>query len=139
VAACVRDKLMVPPFAAKAEPGSSAAITMHKTNRIDASPFSVFTLTHKGISRMQRPGADSQHPPGHEAPSLSSSYCLGFGTNALKHKIFTTTHAWTRFFIQFVEISEIAEIRLLSRHRTCSCAKARSHCSPRCAGVSPIG
>jgi hypothetical protein len=54
-AAWVRDKLMVPPFAAKAESGSSAAITMHKTKRIDASPFSVFTLTHKGISRMQRP------------------------------------------------------------------------------------
>jgi hypothetical protein len=48
----VRDKLMVPPFAANAKPGSSAAITMHKTKRIDASPFSVFTLTHKGMSRM---------------------------------------------------------------------------------------
>jgi hypothetical protein len=29
-----RDKLMVPPFAAKAEPGSSAAITMHNTKRM---------------------------------------------------------------------------------------------------------
>jgi hypothetical protein len=50
----VRDKLMVPPFAANAEPGSSVAITMHNTKRIDASPFSVFTLTHKGMFRMQR-------------------------------------------------------------------------------------
>jgi hypothetical protein len=33
-AACVREKLIVPPFAAKAEPGSSAAITMHNTKRM---------------------------------------------------------------------------------------------------------
>jgi hypothetical protein len=37
-AACVREKLMVPPFAAKAEPGASAAITMHKTKRMTANP-----------------------------------------------------------------------------------------------------
>jgi hypothetical protein len=44
-AACVRDKLMAPPFAAKAEPGSSAAITMHKTKRKSVR-FAFGTLSH---------------------------------------------------------------------------------------------
>jgi hypothetical protein len=42
------------PFAASAEAGSSTAITTHKTKRM-MHLSSIFTLTQKGMVRMQRP------------------------------------------------------------------------------------
>jgi hypothetical protein len=53
-AACVRDKLIAPPFAAKAEPGSSAAIKMHNTKRmrakLDSERSPLFHLLHRFAS-----------------------------------------------------------------------------------------
>jgi hypothetical protein len=47
-AAWALEKLMGA-FAAKAEAGSSAAITMQKTKRMTKPPFSVVTLTREGM------------------------------------------------------------------------------------------
>jgi hypothetical protein len=53
-AACALDRLMdPPPFAAKAEAGSSAAITIHKTKRMMTSVFD-FHVNARGLFRMQR-------------------------------------------------------------------------------------
>lgn len=58
-AACARDKLMdPPPFAARADAGSNAAITMHKTKRIKYLRCGS-QVNAQGPVRMQRQGADS--------------------------------------------------------------------------------